>query len=105
MARDEPIIVKHLNVMICAQAQPTPDKIEKNKSMPVGKAKPLIIEKIAAKINVPKLVPKFDSLDDHQFWKRLLGKAPNLEAVLNRLIMQSHSSLFPLSRLKDNVTF
>lgn len=46
-----------------------------------------------------------DSLDDHQFWKRLLGKAPNLEAVLNRLIMQSHSSLFPLSRLKDNVTF
>ena len=45
MARDEPIIVKHLNVMICAQAQPTPDKIEKNKSMPVGKAKPLIIEK------------------------------------------------------------
>ena len=45
MARDEPIIVKHLNVMICAQAQPTPDKIEKNKSMPAGKAKPLIIEK------------------------------------------------------------
>ena len=58
MARDEPIIVKHLNVMICAQAQPTPDKIEKNKSMPVGKVKPLIIEKIAAKINVPKLVPR-----------------------------------------------
>lgn len=48
---------------------------------------------------------EFDSLDDHQFWKRLSGKAPNLEAVLNRLIMQSHSSLFPLSRLKDNVTF
>ena len=45
MARDEPIIVKHLNVMICAIYQPTPDKIEKNKSMPVGKAKPLIIEK------------------------------------------------------------
>ena len=44
MARDEPIIVKHLNVMICAQAQPTPDKIEKE-SMPAGKAKPLIIEK------------------------------------------------------------
>ncbi|EPI34690.1 hypothetical protein D349_00128 [Enterococcus faecalis UP2S-6] len=58
MARDEPIIVKHLNVMICAQAQPTPDKIEKNKSMPAGKVKPLIIENTAAKINVPKLVPR-----------------------------------------------
>ena len=58
--------------MICAVAQPTPDKIEKTKSIPVGKPIPFITAKTIAKISVPIVEPKI--------W--LTGRPPSLEAIV-----------------------
>ena len=44
--------------MIWAIAQPTPERIEKTRSIPVGKLIPLTNAKTKAKIKVPKVEPK-----------------------------------------------